>query len=497
MTDAALIALDQGTTSTRAIAFSPDGTVLAQDQRELAQSYPKPGWVEQDGEEILADAAACVRAVLQRLDAQGVVPLALGITNQRETVLIWDKATGRPIHPAIVWQDRRTAAMCRRLKADGHEPLVTERTGLLLDPYFSATKIAWILEHVDGARARAEAGDLAFGTVDSWLIARLGGGAHLTDITNAARTLLFDIDKAAWDTEMCDLFDIPMALLPEVVPNAHGFGITDPDLVGRAVPITGCAGDQQAASFGQRCFAPGRAKSTYGTGCFVLQNVGERPVRSTHRLLSTIAFDVGGRRDYALEGAIFVAGAAIQWLRDGLGLLTSAAESGPMAGAMAGNDGVYLVPAFTGLGAPHWDPDARGLLCGLSRSTGPAHLARAALESVAYQTVDLMAAFESDSGLALSALAIDGGMALNDWFAQFLADMLARPVDRPAMIETTALGAAMLAGLGHGLFGSLDDLDAMGRADRRFQPDLAPADRDRLLAGWRDALARCLMPGPD
>jgi len=487
----ALIALDQGTTSTRAIAFAPDGAILASEQRELPQSYPRPGWVEQDPEHIIADAITCIRSVLTQLDRQGTGPLALGITNQRETTIVWDRKSLAPIHPAIVWQDRRTAPAIRALKQKGAEEAVIARTGLLLDPYFSATKIAWILDQVPGARQRAERGELAFGTVDSYLIARLAG-PHLTDITNAARTCLLDLRSGRWDSEMCALFGVPEAMLPEVVGNA-GTLVQIPDSVfGRPLRITGCAGDQQAASIGQLCLAKGDTKSTYGTGCFVLQNVGAEPVRSQHRLLSTIAFEIDGRRDYALEGSIFVAGAAIQWLRDGLGLLDNAAQSATLAASLAGNDGVYLVPAFTGLGAPHWNPEARAILCGMTRATDRAHLARAALESVVYQTLDLMTAFEADAGVPLQRLRIDGGMAANDWFAQCLADMLNRPVDRPQVTETTALGAAMLAGLGAGLFSGLEDLKAVWAVDRSFDPAMDADTRDAALAGWRDALARCL-----
>ncbi|MBK5911867.1 glycerol kinase [Rhodothalassium salexigens] len=489
-----LIALDQGTTSSRAIAFAPTGEILAQAQRELPQHYPRSGWVEHDAERIWADSLAVLQETVRAARATGAVPAALGLTNQRETVVVWERANGRPIHRAIVWQDRRTAETTRALRDAGREDLVAARTGLLLDPYFSASKIAWVLDRVPGARDRARAGELAAGTIDSFLIWQLTGGLHATDITNASRTSLFDIHRRAWDEELCALFDVPVSLLPEVRPNAGAFGHTRPDQTGLDLAITGSAGDQQAAAIGQACLAPGTVKSTYGTGCFLLQNTGARPQVSAHKLLTTIAFQVGDRVDYALEGSIFAAGAAIQWLRDGLRVIGSAGESAALAAQLPDNQGVYLVPAFTGLGAPHWDAEARGLLVGLTRDTGPAHLARAALEAVAYQTRDLVDALAADCGARAQTIRIDGGMAANDWFAQFLADILGVTVDRPAVTETTALGAAMLAGVGGGLFDSLDDAVRAWTSDRRFVPAMAAGERDRLLAGWDGALARALTP---
>ena len=483
-----LLAIDQGTTSSRAIVFDDRGAVRAASQRELTQHYPAGGWVEHDPEEIWSATLAVTREALAR--AGGVVA-AIGITNQRETTVVWDRATGAPVHRAIVWQDRRTAERCRMLRDAGHEALVSERTGLLLDPYFSATKLAWILDHVDGARERAAAGDLAFGTIDTFLVWRLTGGAvHATDATNASRTLLFDIHTQAWDDTLLRLFDVPRAILPEVRDCSADFGTTRADVVGHAIPIAGVAGDQQAATVGQACFEPGMMKSTYGTGCFAVMNTGGKALRSRHRLLTTVAYRLGDVPTFALEGSIFAAGAVVQWLRDGLGVIESAAETETLAAAVPGSGGTYLVPAFTGLGAPHWDPDARGAIYGIARDTGPAHLARAALESVCLQTRDLMAAMEADCGAAIQRIRVDGGMAGNAWLMQALADIVDVAVERPRVIETTALGAAYLAGLHAGVFDSVDDIRAAWSRDTEFRPRMPNEVRERLVRGWESAVAR-------
>jgi glycerol kinase len=487
MTRSAILAIDQGTTSTRAIRFDRDGTPGATAAREFTQHYPQDGWVEHDPEDIWRDTLAVVRAVL----ADDVA--AIGITNQRETILLWDRLTGRPLHNAIVWQDRRTAALCRQLRDDGAEPMVRSRTGLLLDPYFSATKLKWLLDHVEGARARAALGELAAGTIDSFLLWRLTGGrVHATDITNAGRTMLYDIVQQSWDADLLRLFDIPEGLLPEVRDNACEFGDTDPALFGRAIPILGMAGDQQAALIGQACFEPGMVKSTYGTGCFLLMNSGPAPIFSQNRLLATPAYRMAGETSYALEGSIFVAGAAVKWLRDKLGLLETADESAAIAAGVVEDHGVYLVPGFVGLGAPHWDPNARGLISGLTLDSTAAVLVRAALEAVAYQTCDLTDAMAADGAARPATIRIDGGMARNDWIAQFLADILEVPVERPAHHETTAFGAACLAGLTTGLWGDLAEIAARWRPATRFEPRMTDADRQRLLSGWRDALSRAL-----
>jgi glycerol kinase len=486
-----LLAIDQGTTSTRSLLFDASGRLLDCAQREFAQHYPRSGWVEHDLEDIWRDALATARAVIERASA----PIsALGIANQRETVAVWDRATGVPIHRAIVWQDRRTAAQCDRLRQDGAEDLVRARSGLLLDPYFSATKLAWILDNVPGARTQAERGQLAFGTIDSFLLWRLTGGeVHATDATNAGRTLLFDIHRQLWDEDLLALFGIPKAVLPSVRDSSGVFGATAPGLFGARIPIAGVAGDQHAAMVGQACFAPGMVKSTYGTGCFALLNAGERPPPARPGLLTTLAYRIEGVPTYAMEGAIFVAGAAVKWLRDGLGLIGDARESAEVAARLPDNHGVYMVPAFVGLGAPHWDPHARGLICGLTFDAGAAHIVRAALEAVAYQTLDLMEAMAGDgSAPAPQALRIDGGMAGNDWFCQFLADVLQAPVERPAMLETTALGAAYLAGLATGVYSDFAAISATWAKGRRFEPCMASARREDLIAGWRDAVGRAL-----
>jgi len=495
MTASHILALDQGTTSSRALIFDNAGRIRATAQRELTQGYPRPGRVEHDPEQIWRDSRDMARQALASAALAAADIAAIGITNQRETTVIWDRATGAPVHPAIVWQDRRTAALCRELRAEGAEPEVTRRTGLLLDPYFSATKIRWLLDNIQGLRARAERGELAFGTIDSFLLWRLTGGAvHATDAANASRTALFNIAEQRWDAEMLRLFDVPRALLPEVVDNAGELGMATADLLGAPVPVRGMAGDQQAATFGQACFARGMVKSTFGTGCFSLVNTGTEPAASGHRLLSTVLWRLDGQPVYALEGAIFVAGAAVQWLRDKLGVIARAAETQDLAESLAGNDGVYLVPGFVGLGAPYWDTEARGAVLGLTLDSGPAHLARATLESMGYQSRDLLDAMNEDlTALDLGRqgrLRVDGGMVANDWMCQFLADMLQMPVERPAVTETTALGAACLAGLASGIFADLDAIAGIWALDRRFEPRMSPGEAERLYAGWREAVAR-------
>jgi glycerol kinase len=492
-----ILVIDQGTTSTRAIVFDAAAAPIASAQREFPQIYPSPGWVEHDPEAIWDSVLATARAALRTAGLAASDLAGIGIANQRETTLVWDRRTGRAIHNAIVWQDRRTAPLCERLAKAGHGPLVTNRTGLRLDPYFSATKIAWILDTVDGARRAAQAGDLAFGTVDSFLLWRLTEGAvHATDATNASRTMLFDIHRAAWDDDLLALFDIPRAMLPDVRDSAAEFGTATAAMLGAPVAIRGIAGDQQAALVGQACFAPGMVKSTYGTGCFALLNTGTQAVASSHRLLTTIASQFGGRRTYALEGSIFVAGAAVQWLRDALGLIESAAETGALAAAADPSQPVYMVPAFVGLGAPHWDTEARGLLTGITRGTTRRELARAALECVAYQTRDLLAAMRADLAAGWTAdtvIRVDGGMSASDWTMQFLADILGAPVDRPVGLETTALGAGYLAGLAAGLYPDTDRFAAGWQAERRFVPAMTQAERDAKYRGWQDAVARTLL----
>ena len=490
MTTPHILAIDQGTTSSRAILFDATARPVASHAVELKQIYPANGWVEHDAEEIWQATVSTCRAA-----AKGVVPTAIGITNQRETTVLWDRKTGAPLHNAIVWQDRRTAERCRQLKESGHEADVAARTGLLLDPYFSATKLEWLLDHIPGARARAEKGDLAFGTIDSWLIFKLTGGkVHATDVTNASRTMLLNLKSLAWDDAMLTLFNIPRALLPDVRDCAGDFGVTTPDILGAAIPIRGVAGDQQAALFGQACFKPGDVKSTYGTGCFALVNTGPVAPSSSNRLLATAGYRAMGKTAYAIEGSIFVAGAVVQWLRDALGVIRNAAEVEALASTAKPADGLYFVPAFTGLGAPYWDPAARSAILGLTRDMGVAEIARAALDSVCYQTRDLLDAMGRDmkaSGLvAPAALKVDGGMVKNDWFCQRLADLTGLPVERPKITETTALGAAYLAGLSAGLFSSFDDIAKAWALDRRFEPELAVSARDTLYEGWLKAVAR-------
>ena len=482
-----ILALDQGTTSSRAILYDADATPVMTAQEEFPQIYPADGWVEHDPEAIWETVLSTAKDALEF--AKGDIE-AIGITNQRETCVVWERATGKPIYNAIVWQDRRTAEECAALKNTDNENMVTEKTGLLLDPYFSATKIAWILGNVDGARARAENGELAFGTIDTFLIWRLTDGAsHVTDATNASRTSLYNIETGAWDDELLALFNVPRALLPDVLDCAADFGVTSKDVLGAEIPITGVAGDQQAAAIGQGCFAVGDIKSTYGTGCFVLLNTGTNKITSTNRLLTTVAYRLDGASHYALEGSIFVAGAAVQWLRDEMGLIKSASETEAIARGMDSNNGLYLVPAFTGLGAPHWDPNARGGIFGITRATGPKDFVRAALESVCYQTHDLLAAMKAD-GAKPNALKVDGGMAANNWTMQFLSDILDIKVNRPSNMETTALGAALLAGHHCGLYGDVRKFKS--ETDKRFTPDMGGDKRKDLLAGWDKAVGRVL-----
>jgi glycerol kinase len=484
----ALLAIDQGTTSTRAILFDPRGQRLGVAQRELPQHFPQAGWVEHDALRIWEDTTACVREVLQQAGLRAREVAVAGITNQRETTVVWDRATGAPIHRAIVWQDRRTSDFCQRHQ--DRSDWLNRRTGLLLDPYFSATKIAWLLDHVDGARARAARGELAFGTIDCWLLWKLTGGrVHATDATNASRTALFNLATQDWDDELLAFFDVPRSLLPRVLDSAADFGRSEPALFGDAIAIGGIAGDQQAATVGQACFQPGMAKSTYGTGCFIVLNTGAELKLSRNRLLSTVAYRLAGKPTFALEGSIFIAGAAVQWLRDSLHLIKSAGETEPLARSIEDSRGVYLVPAFTGLGAPYWDPQARGALFGLTRDTGIAQLVRAGLEAMGYQTRDLMQAMAQDA-VVPTELRVDGGMVVNDWLSQNLADMLQLPVVRPQTVETTALGAAYLAGLTAGVYSSLEDIARLWQVERRFSPQMPAARAAGLYAGWQDAVRR-------
>jgi glycerol kinase len=487
-----VLALDQGTTGSTALVIDPDGRVLSRGYAELPQYFPQPGWVEHDPEEIWSTVERAARAALGEARLAGADITAVGITNQRETTIVWDRTTGRPIHRAIVWQCRRTAPMCDRLRADGVESLVRAKTGLVLDAYFSGTKICWLLDEVAGARARAERGDLAFGTVDAWLIWKLtGGGVHATDATNASRTLCLDLRTGDWDDEMLDILRVPRRVLPAVSPSSGVLGETvDLGWLPRGVPIAGVAGDQQAALFGQACLTPGAAKNTYGTGCFMLLNTGPAPVASSHGLVTTIAWRIGGRTTYALEGSVFIAGAAIQWLRDGLGILKDVAESQALAESVPDTGGVYFVPAFVGLGAPHWDMYARGTLFGLTRGTTRAHLARAALESIAFQSRDVLEAMAADAALAVEGLRVDGGAAANDFLCQFQADLLNVAVLRPRVIETTALGAAYLAGLGAGVWRSTDEVAGRWALERRFEPRLDESARATRYDGWRRAVEK-------
>jgi glycerol kinase len=487
-----VLAIDQGTTSSRAIVFRSDISIAATAQQEFPQHFPASGWVEHEPEDIWTSTVATCRAAL---DKAGVGPkdiAAIGITNQRETTVVWDRATGKAVHRAIVWQDRRTADVCARLKAEGHEPAISASTGLIIDPYFSGTKVAWILDHVPGARERAMRGELLFGTVDCYLLWRLTGGkVHATDATNASRTLLFNIHTGHWDEELLKILRVPRSMLPEVSDSSAQFGDSAPELFGGPIAICGIAGDQQAATIGQACFSPGMIKSTYGTGCFALLNTGATPVVSRNKLLTTIAYQLNGRRTYALEGSIFVAGSSVQWLRDGLGIIKQASETGPLADQSDSTQSVYLVPAFVGLGAPYWNPRVRGALFGLTRNTGPAELAHAALESVCYQTFDLWAAMRADwpeAATAKTVLRVDGGMTASDWTMQRLADLLDAPVDRPMIQETTALGAAYLAGLAAGVYPEPSKFADNWRLEHRFKPNMSRATRERKLAGWARAV---------
>ncbi|MBS1602031.1 MAG: glycerol kinase GlpK [Bacteroidetes bacterium] len=486
-----VLSLDQGTTSSRAILFDHNGQIRQIAQREFKQYYPQPGWVEHDPEEIWSSQYSVLAEVLAKNNSTTKDVAAIGITNQRETVVVWDRQSGRPIHPAIVWQDRRTAAYCDRLKAQGHSALIQQRTGLVIDAYFSATKLKWILDEVPGARAAADKGELAFGTIDSWLVWKLTAGRlHITDSTNASRTLLFNIHKCEWDPELLRLFDIPASVLPEVRSSSEVYGhtasIMAPGSVG--VPIAGIAGDQQAALFGQLCTQPGMVKNTYGTGCFMLMFTGDNAVHSQNNLLTTVAWTRNGRTTYALEGSIFIAGAVVQWLRDGLHFIRRSEEVEALAAKVDSSDGVYMVPAFAGLGAPHWNQHARGSLFGMTRGTTQSHIARAALESIAYQTYDVVKAMEADSGIVLKELRVDGGATANDGLMQFQSDILSVPVVRPTVTETTALGAAYLAGLGVGYWGSEEDIRKQWEVDRRFDPRMAAGHADELLKGWQRAV---------
>src|SRR6056297_2745254 len=488
-----VMAIDQGTTSSRAILFDETMKPAASAQEEFPQHYPASGWVEHDPNDLWSTTAAVCRGALERKGISAADVAAIGITNQRETTVVWDAASGEPLYNAIVWQDRRTADFCRQMREAGHEETITKATGLLLDPYFSATKLKFILDET-GARDRAAKGEVLFGTVDTWLIWKLTGGrVHATDATNACRTMLYDIEAGDWSDEVCALFDIPRAMLPEIRDSNGEYGVTRPDLFGREIPILGVAGDQQAATVGQACFEPGMMKSTYGTGCFALLNTGDTPFRSQHRLLTTVAYQLDGRRTYALEGAIFIAGAVVQWLRDGLKIIREASETQALAERANPDQGVYLVPAFTGLGAPYWDAECRGAVFGLTRGTGPSELARAALESVGYQTRDLLEAMQKDwaataSAAGLPTLRVDGGMCASDWSMQFLADILGAPVDRPEVRETTALGAAWLAGMQAGLYPDLDGFADMWALERRFEPGMDEHLRGAKYAGWTDAV---------
>lgn len=505
MTERLILVLDEGTTSTRAIIFAPDGAVRALAQREITQHYPRPGWVEHDATEIWEKTLACAREAAEQVGGADRIA-CIGITNQRETVVAWDRVTGEPLAPAPVWQDRRTADTCAALREAGHEPMVQEKTGLLLDPYFSGTEMHWLIANHPAMAEAAQAGRLALGTVESWLVFKLTGGAMISDASNASRTLLLPLDGADWDDGLCDLFDVPRAALPEVADNAGSFGATLPEWLGAAIPITGLAGDQQAATIGQACLSPGDTKATYGTGAFVLANTGSVLPRSDNRLLGTVLYQLGGQRTYAIEGSVFVAGSLIKWLRDTLGIIETAQETEGLARSIPDSGGVAIVPALTGLGAPFWEPEARGVIAGLSFASGKAQIARAALEAMAHQTRDLAQAYAAD-GAAWTSLRIDGGMSANDWMAQDIADIIGLPVERPDFVETTALGAAMLAGLGAGMFSNLEDAAAAMRGQtRRFDPAMQGDVRDARLTNWQRALdavraglsgARLTQPEPN
>jgi glycerol kinase len=486
-----ILALDQGTTSSRAIVFDHDGAIRAVAQKEFTQIFPAAGWVEHDPGEIWASQIGVAVEALGRAEVRPKELAAIGITNQRETTIVWDRETGEPVYNAIVWQDRRTADYCERLKSQGAGETIQARTGLLIDAYFSASKIRWILDNVAGAQARADAGKLAFGTVDSWLVWKLTGRArHVTDVSNASRTMLFNIHTMQWDDELLRLFAVPASMLPEVRSSSETYGTVSSSLGIESVPIAGIAGDQQAALFGQMCLQPGMSKNTYGTGCFLLQNIGTAPKRSNQQLVTTVAWKIGARTEYALEGSVFIGGAVVQWIRDGLGLIRTAAEIEPLAASVADNGGVYLVPAFAGLGAPHWDPYARGTLVGITRGTSSGHIARAALESIAYQVADLLDAMSADAGIPLKELRVDGGAAINNALMQFQADLLGVPVVRPAVTETTALGAAYLAGIAVGFWQSVDAVSGQWKVNRRFEPAMSRTSAAALRERWTEALQR-------
>ena len=484
-----ILAIDQGTTSSRAILFNKKGEIIASAQKEFPQYFPKPGWVEQDANEIWLSVLGVYMEVLVKAKVSAEEIAAMGITNQRETAIVWDKVTGEPIYHAIVWQSRQTADICKALAEDGKEQMIREKTGLLIDPYFSATKIQWILEHVEGAKEKAEKGQLLFGTVDSFLVYKMTGGrVHATDYSNASRTLLYNIYNLDWDEELLELFGIPRTMMPEVRPSGGDFGVTEGKFFETGIPIRGIAGDQQAALFGQTCFEPGMAKNTYGTGCFMLMNTGDKPAKSEHGLLTTIAWGLDGKVEYALEGSVFVAGSAIQWLRDGLKMIESAPESEEIAAAVKDSDGVYVVPAFVGLGAPYWKPDAKGAVFGLTRGTTKAHFVRATLDALAYQSTDIIKAMMLDSGIELQKLKVDGGAVKNNMLMQFQSDILNVPVERPMISETTALGAAYLAGLSVGFWKSKEELRTNYLVDATFMPNISEEERDTLLKGWKRAV---------
>lgn len=486
-----MLALDQGTTSSRAIIFNHRGEIVAVDQQEFEQLFPRSGWVEHRPEDIWQSQIRVAQNVLIKAGIQARDVMGIGITNQRETTLIWEKSTGKPIANAIVWQDRRTSELCDTLKSDQHEALFRQRTGLVLDPYFSGTKIRWLLDAVPDARAHAENGELAFGTVDSWLVWNLTGGkCHVTDASNASRTLLFNLETDDWDDELLDLLQVPRVMMPKVCPSSLVYGHTAPGLFDAAIPIAGIAGDQQAALFGQMCIHPGMVKNTYGTGCFMLLHTGDKKVASNNNLLSTVAWKIGDKTEYALEGSVFIAGALVQWLRDGIGLIKSSPEIEPLAASVEDNGGVYIVPAFAGLGAPHWDPHARGIIAGLTRGVNAGHIARAALEGIAYQVADVLESMIADSGVPITELRVDGGAAANNLLMQFQANILNTPIVRPKVLETTALGAAYLAGLATGYWDSLETIENQRENEQRFEPAMEPTQRNKLRLGWQKALER-------
>ena len=491
MSSSYVMALDQGTTSSRAILFDRDGAIQQVAQQEFRQIFPESGWVEHDANEIWETQLSVAQRALAEKGATASEVAAIGITNQRETTVVWDRKSGEPIHNAVVWQDRRTADFCAQLREDGHADLITEKTGLVLDPYFSGTKLRWILENESGARSKAERGELAFGTIDSWLIWNLTGGrVHITDVSNASRTMLMNLHTQAWDDELLDFLQIPREVLPEIRPSSQVYGESEGDLLGAAVPLAGSAGDQHAALFGQNCTSHGMAKNTYGTGCFALLNIGDKPVASKQKLLTTIACSAEKKPDFALEGSVFIGGAAVQWLRDGLGIIDRSVDVESLAGSVEDSGGVYMVPAFAGMGAPHWDPFARGIIAGISRGTTAAHIARATVEGIAFQVADVLDAMKTDSGVPIDQLRVDGGACVNDMLMQFQADILQAPVERPKVIETTALGAAYLAGLAVGFWQSMDEIEKIRQSDRIFEPIMSTDEVSERRHRWNDALER-------